>query len=148
MKGVQMRKPVHILLVEDNQADIDLTLEAMEEWKLANEVAVVRDGAAAIDYLHSSGLSEQTPRPNLVILDLNLPKKTGLEVLLEIRQNPTLTELPVVILSRSDNERDILGAYKSHVNCFITKPIGAEQFFKAIRAIDAFWLETVELPVE
>ena len=141
-------EPIHILLVEDSQADIDLTLEMMKICKVSNNVTAVKDGEEALQYLRRQGKYAQCPRPSLILLDLNLPKKDGRQVLAEIRQDPELTQLPVVIFSTSEDERDVTAAYRNYANCFITKPADTEQFIKIVEAIDTFWLQIVELPTQ
>jgi len=139
-------KPVEILLVEDNLGDIDLTREALKNGKLCNNLHVVRDGEAAMDFLRRKGEYAGVPRPGLVILDLSLPKKDGREVLAEMKSDKDLKSIPVAILTSSKSEEDILNSYKLHANCFITKPIELVQFIKVVQAIEKFWLTIVELP--
>ncbi|MGA3163339.1 MAG: response regulator [Verrucomicrobiota bacterium] len=139
-------KPVEILLVEDNLGDIDLTREALKNGKLCNNLHVVRDGEAAMDFLRRKGEYAGVPRPGLVILDLSLPKKDGREVLAEMKSDKDLKSIPVAILTSSKSEEDILNSYKLHANCFITKPIELGQFIKVVQAIEEFWLTIVRLP--
>ncbi len=138
--------PIDILLVEDNPGDVDLAREALENSKVFNKLHVVTDGMAALDFLFQRGQYGSVPRPDLIILDLNLPKKDGREVLAEIKDHPDLKHIPVVILTTSRDEEDILKSYKLHANCFITKPIDLHQFIKVVKTIEDFWLTIVKLP--
>lgn len=138
-------RPIHILLVEDDAGDVLMTREALEEGKVANRLDVVSDGVEAIDYLNASGTDER-PRPDLVLLDLNLPRKSGLEVLEEVKGNPALRRIPVVVLTTSDAERDILASYDLHANAYITKPVDFEQFVSVVRQVDEFFVSVVVLP--
>lgn len=137
-----------ILLVEDNPGDVRLTIEALKEGKILNEVSVVEDGVEALDYLHRNGKYADAHRPDLILLDLNLPKKDGREVLEEIKQDAGLKKIPVVVLTTSAAERDILRAYNLHANCYITKPVDLEQFIRVVQLIEDFWLTIVKLPQE
>ncbi|HEX2386415.1 MAG TPA: response regulator [Candidatus Binatia bacterium] len=137
-----------ILLVEDNPGDVRLTMEALKEGKILNEVRVVEDGVEALDFLYRSGKYHDAPRPDLILLDLNLPKKDGREVLAEIKADETLKKIPVVVLTTSAAERDILRAYNLHANCYITKPVDLEQFIHVVQLIEDFWLTIVKLPRE
>ncbi len=139
-------RPIEILLVEDNPGDVDLTMDAMEHSKLHNKVSVVNDGVEALSFLRRKNKYVNAPRPDLVLLDLNLPKKDGREVLAEIKADEDLKRIPVVILTSSTDEEDIFRAYGLHVNCFITKPIDLNQFVKVVQAIESFWFSIVKLP--
>jgi two-component system, chemotaxis family, response regulator Rcp1 len=139
-------KPKTILLVEDNKADVRLVEEALKNSSLTYEMAMVRDGVAAMAYLHQSGEYATAPRPDLIILDLNLPKKDGREVLAEIKTNPQFKRIPVIILTTSKNEDDIQQSYDLNANCFITKSRNLSQLFTIVRRIEEFWLTTVTLP--
>ncbi len=139
-------RPVEILLVEDNPGDVRLTRESLQEDKLWNKLNVVIDGVEALEYLRRDGKFAAAARPDLVLLDLNLPRKSGLEVLRDIKADSNLRRIPVVILTTSRAEEDILGTYDSHANCYITKPVDLEQFIKVVRSIEQFWLSIVELP--
>jgi chemotaxis family two-component system response regulator Rcp1 len=139
-------KPVEILLVEDSPGDANLALEALETSKIRNTVSVVTDGEEAIAFLRGTGKHAGATRPDLILLDLNLPKKDGREVLAEIKADKDLKSIPVVILTTSQAEEDILRSYNLHANCYITKPIDLHQFIGVIRAIEDFWLTIVKLP--
>jgi CheY-like chemotaxis protein len=139
-------KPIQILLVEDNPDDIVLTREAIGDARIANELNAVMDGEAAMAYLRKEGEFADAPRPDIVILDLNLPKKDGREVLREIRAEPNLTSLPIIVLSTSGAEDDIVGAYAEHVNAYIQKPVDFDEFLRVVRSMEEFWLSIVKLP--
>lgn len=139
-------KPIDILLVEDNAGDSRLALEALKESKLRNNLHIVTDGVEAMDFLYKKGKYEQVPRPDLILLDLNLPKKDGREVLAEIKADPDLKRIPVVILTISKAEEDVLKTYNLHANCFITKPLDLNQFVTVVKSIEDFWLTIVKLP--
>ena len=140
-------QPIEILLVEDNPGDVRLTVEVFEEAKIQNNVHVVCDGEEALAFLHREGEYASKPRPELILLDLNMPKKDGREVLAEIKSDDSLKCIPVVILTTSEEERDILKAYELHANCYITKPADLHQFIKVVAYIKDFWLSIVKLPV-
>jgi CheY-like chemotaxis protein len=142
----RLGRPIEILLVEDNPADVRLTREALTEGKVRNNLHVAADGVAALEILRRQGPHAGAPRPDLILLDLNLPKKNGREILAEIKQDVSLRQIPVVVLTTSEDEEDILHSYQLHANCYITKPVGLEQFLTVIRQIDSFWLEVVKLP--
>jgi len=137
---------VEILLVDDNPGDIRLTQEAFKESKIINNLNVVEDGAEAIDFLKKVGKYENVSTPDLILLDLNLPKKNGREVLAEIKEDKILKLIPVVILTISTAEEDILKSYKLHANCYITKPVDMNQFIKIVRSIENYWFSIVKLP--
>jgi two-component system, chemotaxis family, response regulator Rcp1 len=139
-------KPIDILLVEDNAGDSRLAVEALKESKLRNNLHIVVDGMEAMDFLYKRGKYEQVPRPDLILLDLNLPKKDGREVLAEIKSDPDLKRIPVVILTISKAEEDVLKTYNLHANCFITKPLDLNQFVTVVKSIEDFWLTIVKLP--
>ncbi|MGE5658531.1 MAG: response regulator [Actinomycetota bacterium] len=139
-------KPVEILLVEDSPSDADLAIESLGASKILNHLHVVEDGVEALAFLHREGSYAHTPRPDVILLDLNLPKKSGLEVLMEIKSDPQLMMIPVVILTTSAAEEDILKSYSLHANCYITKPVDFQQFTKVVRLIEDFWLAVVKLP--
>ena len=141
-------RPVEILLVEDNEADVRLTIEALKEGKVRNRLAVARDGVEALEFLRRQGKHQNAVRPDLILLDLNLPKKDGREVLAEIKDSEDLKRIPVVVLTTSKAEEDILKTYNLHANCYITKPVDLEQFISVVKSIDDFWLTVVRLPAK
>jgi CheY-like chemotaxis protein len=132
--------------VEDNPGDVRLTREALKDAKVANTLHVVEDGVAALDFLYRYGIYSDAPRPDLVLLDLNLPRKNGREVLAEIKSEETLKAIPVVILTTSQAEEDVLRAYNLHANCYISKPVDFMQFTTIVKTIEDFWLTIVTLP--
>jgi len=140
------QKPVEILLVEDNPGDIRLAREALTESKLNNNLSVVMDGAEAIKYLKGEGKYSDSTRPDIILLDLNLPKKSGVEVLQEIKSDDDLKYIPVVILTSSKAEEDIFKTYNLHANCFISKPVDMIQFIHVVKSIEDFWFTIVKLP--
>ncbi|HMI51426.1 MAG TPA: response regulator [Candidatus Saccharimonadales bacterium] len=140
--------PIEVLLVEDNPGDVRLTREAFKDAKVHINLHVASDGAEAMSFLGRQGDYAHVPRPDLILLDLNLPKKDGREVLGEIKASPALMSIPVVILTTSASEADILRSYKLHANCYITKPVGLGGFLEVIKSIDSFWLSVVKLPRE
>jgi len=142
----QTIKPIEILLVEDSEGDARLALEALKESKIMNNVHHVIDGVEAMNFLHRKEKYLNAPRPDIILLDLNLPRKDGREVLAEIKNDTDLKRIPVVVLTISNDEQDILKTYNLHVNCFITKPIDLTQFLKVIHSIEDFWLSIVKLP--
>jgi two-component system, chemotaxis family, response regulator Rcp1 len=137
---------IEILLVEDSPADVRLTMEALKEEKLHNNLSVVNDGVEAIAFLRKEGRYSKASTPDLILLDLNLPKKDGREVLKEIKNDDDLKRIPVVVLTVSKAEEDILKTYNLHANCYITKPIDLNQFSKVVKSIKDFWLTIVKLP--
>lgn len=137
---------MQILLVEDNAADVRLTKEALKDAKILNELHVCRDGVEAMDFLHRRPGCEDAPRPDIVILDLNLPRKDGKEVLAEMKGDPTLRTIPVAVLTTSEAEADVLDSYDLGANCFLTKPVDLDQFLKVVQAVEEFWLGMVRLP--
>lgn len=137
---------VTILLVDDNAGDVRLTREALLESKVTNELVVASDGIEALAILRREGIHRGAVRPDLILLDLNLPKKDGREVLLEIKKDPSLLRIPVVILTTSKAEEDIVRTYDLHANCYITKPVDFEKFLAVVKSIDDFWLTVVRLP--
>lgn len=146
MHTYKIVKPIDILLVEDNPGDSDLAREALEDSKMHNNLFVVEDGIEAMAFLHKTGAYENMPRPDLIILDLNLPRMDGREVLAKIKDDDHLKRIPVVILTTSSADEDVMKSYNLHANCFITKPINLAQFMKVVRAIEDFWLSIVVLP--
>ena len=137
---------VEILLVEDNEGDVRLTREALKEGRIRNRLHVVQDGEQALAFLRREGTYAESPRPDLILLDLNLPRLDGREVLASIKNDPALKSIPVVVLTSSRTEQDLLRAYDLHANCFITKPVEFEQFIEVVRSIEDFWLTIVVLP--
>jgi CheY-like chemotaxis protein len=146
MSSAEHDRPIEILLVEDNPGDVRLTIEALKEGKVRNVLNVARDGVEAVAYLRREGPYANATRPDLILLDLNLPRKDGREVLAEIKEDATLRRIPVVVLTTSKAEEDILRTYDLHANCYITKPVDLEQFIQVVRSIDDFWLTVVRLP--
>ena len=140
--------PIEVLLVEDSPGDVRLTREAFKDAKVHINLHVASDGAEAMDFLNHNGKHCNAPRPDLILLDLNLPKKDGREVLEEIKESATLKSIPVVILTTSASDTDILRSYRLHANCYITKPVGLEGFLTVVKSIDNFWLSVVKLPHE
>ena len=139
-------RQVEILLVEDNPGDVRLTQEAFNEGRLRNNLSVVGDGVEAMAFLRQEGEHVMSPRPDIILLDLNLPKKDGREVLAELKQDPQLRRIPVVVLTTSRAEQDILNAYDLHANCYVTKPVGLDEFISVVKEIEDFWLMLVKLP--
>jgi two-component system, chemotaxis family, response regulator Rcp1 len=139
---------IEVLLVEDSPGDVRLTREAFKDAKVYLNLHVVSDGTEAMAFLNHEGKHANAPRPDLILLDLNLPKKDGREVLKEIKESPTLTSIPVVILTTSASDEDILRSYRLHANCYITKPVGLAGFLTVVKSIDSFWLSVVQLPHE
>jgi two-component system, chemotaxis family, response regulator Rcp1 len=139
-------EPIEVLLVEDSPGDVRLTREAFKDAKVYINLHVASDGAEAMDFLNRQGEHANGPRPDLILLDLNLPKKDGREVLAELKASPALKCIPVVILTTSASEADIQGSYQQHANCYITKPVDLEGFLKVVKSIDSFWLSVVKLP--
>ena len=142
----RLGEPVEILLIEDNPGDVRLTREAFKEGKVNNNLNVVKDGVEAMAFLRQENKYADAPRPDVILLDLNLPRKDGREVLAEIKQDPNLKRIPVVILTTSQAEQDILKTYNLYANCYITKPVDLEQFITVVRSIKTFWLSVVKLP--
>lgn len=141
-----MGRPVEFLLAEDNPGDVRLTKEALRESKISNNLNVVPDGVEAMAFLRREGNYADAPRPDIILLDLNLPKKDGREVLAEVKADPNLRLIPVVIITSSEAEQDVLKTYELYVNCYVTKPVDLEQFIKVIQSIETFWLTIVTLP--
>ena len=146
MNNQNLINPIEILLVEDNPADVRLTRETLKEEKLHNNLHIVSDGVEALAFLRREGRFAQAVRPDLILLDLNLPKKDGREVLKEIKSDEKLKIIPVVVLTVSKAEEDILKSYDLHANCYITKPLDLNQFSTVVKCIQDFWLTIVKLP--
>ena len=138
--------PVEILLVEDNPGDVRLTKEALREGKVYSTLHWAKDGVEALEFLRREGPHANAPRPDIILLDLNLPKKDGREVLMEIKSDAELKHIPVVVLTTSKAEEDILRSYELHANCYVTKPVDLDQFIRVVQSIDRFWLTVVTLP--
>lgn len=145
MPDSKQSRAVEIFLIEDNPGDIRLTMEALKEGKMGNNVNVAMDGIEALDFLRRKGRYADAPRPDLILLDLNLPKMDGREVLAEIKADDNLRRIPVVILTTSMAEQDILRTYNLHANCYITKPVDMDQFIKVVQSIEEFWFNIVKL---
>jgi CheY-like chemotaxis protein len=139
-------RPIEILLVEDNPGDVRLTIEGLKEGKVRNNLHVARDGVEALAFLHREGEYRDAVRPDLILLDLNLPRKDGREVLQDLKQDPALRTIPVVVLTTSRSEQDVLRSYELQANCYITKPVDLEQFITVVKSIEDFWLTIVTLP--
>jgi CheY-like chemotaxis protein len=140
--------PIEVLLVEDSPGDVRLTREAFKDAKVHINLHVATDGVEAMEFLNREGKHSAVPRPDLILLDLNLPRKDGRQVLEEIKKNPVLKSIPVVILTTSASDEDILRSYRLHANCYITKPVGLDGFLEVVKSIDTFWLSVVQLPHE
>ncbi len=138
--------PIHILLVEDNEGDILLTIEAFEEGKIANTITVIKDGWEAIQFLEKTGDYAGSASPDLVLLDINLPKMNGHEVLKRVKANDELKHIPIIMLTTSSLDKDVFLSYNNHVNCFITKPVEIKDFLKVVSTIEHFWISVVALP--
>jgi len=143
---IDLSRPIELLLVEDNPGDVRLTKEALKDGKVLNNLSVVSDGVEALAFLRREGEYGEAPRPDMVLLDLNLPRKDGREVLEEVKTDPDLKRIPVVVLTTSKAEQDIMKSYELHANCFITKPVDFNKFMDVVKAIEAFWLTIVKLP--
>ncbi|MHC5537682.1 response regulator [Singulisphaera rosea] len=148
MKPEIATEPVEILLVEDNIGDVRLTQEVLKEAKVMNRLSVVRDGVEAMAFLRREDAHAEASRPDLILLDLNLPRKDGREVLQEIKSDPALRRIPVVVLTTSEAEEDILRSYDLHANCYISKPVELGRFIDVVRSIEDFWLTIVKLPAQ
>ena len=143
---VERNGPIEILLVEDNPGDVRLTKEALKEGKVYSNLHTVKDGVEAMEFLRRQGKYSSVPRPDIILLDLNLPKKDGREVLQEIKTDETLKRIPVVVLTTSKAEEDVVRTYNLHANCYVTKPVDLEKFMVVVKTIDSFWLTVVTLP--
>lgn len=146
MMGQEMGDPIEILLVEDNAGDVRLTQEALEEAKVPNRLHIAQDGIAAVQFLKKQKPFAGVPEPDLVLLDLNIPKRSGFEVLDQIKTDPHLRHIPVIVLTSSSAEGDVLRSYQGYANSYVTKPADLEQYFKVVEIIDEFWLSTVRFP--
>lgn len=139
-------RPAEVLLVEDSPGDVRLTREALKEGKVRNNLSVVSDGVEAMEFLRREGKYKDAPRPDIVLLDLNMPRKDGREVLAEMKSDELLKRIPVVVLTTSEAEQDILRTYDLHANCYLTKPVDLEQFISIVKSVEDFWLTIVQLP--
>jgi CheY-like chemotaxis protein len=146
MIDLEQGRPAEFLLVEDNPGDVRLTREALKESKLSNNLSVVGDGVEALAFLRREGTYADAPRPDVILLDLNLPRKGGREVLAEIKADSSLRRIPVVVITSSEAEQDVLASYDLHVNCYVTKPVDLDQFIKVVQSVGTFWLTIVKLP--
>ncbi len=146
MTGTKYAEPITILLVEDNPTDARLVTEAMKDCKLNNTLYHVPDGVEAMAFLRQQGKYTKMPRPDVVLLDLNMPRKDGRQTLKEIKDDPELKRIPVVVLTISDAEEDIIRSYNLHANCFVTKPLNLDEFSRVVKGIENFWFEIVKLP--
>lgn len=146
MRIAQLVRPIEILLVEDSPSDADLTIETFSEAKVLNNLHLVEDGVEAIAFLRQQGKYSNVPRPDLILLDLNLPRKDGREVLAEIKADADLGVIPVVVLTTSADESDILRSYQLNANCYVTKPVGLDDFINIVKLIESFWFAAVQLP--
>ena len=142
----ELSAPIEILLVEDNPGDVRLTQEALKEGKILNNLHLAKDGVEALSFMRREGEYDNAVRPDLILLDLNLPKKDGREVLVEIKKDDELRRIPVVVLTTSRAEEDIIKTYDCHANCYITKPVDFDQFINVVKSIEDFWLSVVKLP--
>ena len=148
MNAITHSRPIEILLVEDSATDVMLAEEALEHAKVRNKLYVVKDGVEAMAFLRQEGGYSDVPRPDLILLDLNMPRKDGGEVLAEVKADVSLRRIPVVVLTTSQAQEDVLKAYGLHANCYITKPVDFDQFANVVRAIDQFWFTVVTLPTD
>jgi CheY-like chemotaxis protein len=146
MVDLSAARPIEILLVEDSPADVRLTVEALRDAKVRNHLHVVGDGEEALEFLRGHGRHASAVRPDLILLDLNLPRKSGREVLEEVKNDPELRRIPVVVITTSQAEEDIVKSYDLHANCYIQKPVDLDQFVTVVRSIEDFWLTIVKLP--
>jgi CheY-like chemotaxis protein len=144
--NISETKPIEILLVEDSPSDTALTIEALKVGKIVNNLNCVEDGVEAMDYLRRRGKYANAVRPDLIMLDLNLPRKDGREVLKEMKSDPALKTIPVIVLTTSNSDRDVLQSYEFNANCYIIKPVDFEHFIKVVRSVENFWLTVVTLP--
>lgn len=146
MSDVASKRPIEILLVEDNAGDVRLVMETFREGKIDNRISVAEDGVEALAFLRREGKYRAVPRPDLILLDLSLPRKNGQEVLAEIKKDAQLKRIPVCVITSSAAEKDIIQAYDNYVNCYLTKPVDLEQFIGVVRSVEDFWLSIVKLP--
>lgn len=147
-RGESRSQPLEILIIEDNRGDVELLKAAFEEWENDTILRVVEDGEEALSYVFRAGQYTGAARPNLIILDLNLPKRSGTEVLATLKASAALRQIPVVVLTTSDSRDDVSKAYELHANCYVTKPVDMYEFFSKIRALEEFWFTAVRLPFD
>ena len=146
MSDTVIARPFEILLVEDSTSDVELTREGLKDGKVWHNLSVAKDGVEAMDFLHRKGKYSDAPQPDIILLDLNMPRKNGREVLAELKEDSALNHIPVVVLTTSQDEQDVLKSYQLHANCYITKPVDLDQFVSIINALEDFWLTVVKLP--
>jgi two-component system, chemotaxis family, response regulator Rcp1 len=139
-------EPIEILLVEDDENDANLTMDALRDGRVRNRINHVEDGVEAMAYLRREGKYANASRPDLILLDLNMPRKNGREVLEDVKSDPELRHIPVVVMTSSDDEKDVLGSYQRHVNCYVVKPLDLDQFITVVKSIESFWFTIVKLP--
>ena len=139
-------EPIEILLVEDNPDDADLTIDALRDGRVRNRITHLEDGVEAMAFLRREGPYADAPRPDLILLDLHMPRMNGREVLAEVKRDPDLRRIPIVIMTTSDDEKDVTAAYNLHVNCYVTKPVDLDQFIGVVKSIEHFWFSVVKLP--
>ena len=144
--NMKAAKPIEILLIEDSPSDAALTIEALQEGKIANNLNRAADGVEALAYLKQQGKFAESPRPDLIMLDLNLPKKDGREILRELKTDPSFKLIPIIVLTTSRADKDVLQSYELNANCYITKPVDFQQFIEVVKSIERFWLSVVTLP--
>jgi two-component system, chemotaxis family, response regulator Rcp1 len=144
--NMKTARPIEILLIEDSPSDAALTIEALQEGKIANHLNRAADGVEALAYLRREGSFAKAPRPDLIMLDLNLPKRDGREVLRELKNDPSLKLIPIIVLTTSKADKDVLQSYELNANCYITKPVDFQQFIEVVKSIERFWLSVVTLP--
>jgi len=146
MSNSTRAEPIEILLVEDDENDADMTMGALRDGRVRNRISHVEDGVEAMAFLRREGKYANAPRPDLILLDLNMPRKNGREVLEEVKRDPDLRCIPVVMMTREDDDKEVLGAYQRHVNCYVVKPIDLDQFIGVVKSIESFWFTVVKLP--
>jgi chemotaxis family two-component system response regulator Rcp1 len=146
MSSANRGEPIEILLVEDSPDDAEMTMDALRDGRLRNRITHVEDGIEAMAFLRRNGKFASSPRPDLILLDLHMPRMNGREVLAEVKEDPDLRRIPVVMMTQSKDEQDILAAYNLHVNCYVTKPVDMDQFIVAVKSIEHFWFSIVKLP--
>jgi CheY-like chemotaxis protein len=146
MSSANRGEPIEILLVEDSPDDAEMTIDALRDGRLRNRISHVEDGIEAMAFLRRQGKYASAPRPDLILLDLHMPRMNGREVLAEVKADPELRRIPVVMMTQSKDEQDIVAAYSLHVNCYVTKPVDMDQFIGAVRSIEHFWFSIVRLP--